>query len=106
MKPKLLNVILQVFIVVLCAWDAACTQFLIKINMTGEANPLMAPVIEMSGWTVVWAVKLGLGVVFACALPALVKSIWGRLLVATVYVAYSFIAIIHLGLLTFLHFPP
>lgn len=105
MKPKLLNVILQVFIIVLCAWDAACTQFLIKTNMTGEANPLMAPVIEMSGWTVVWAVKLGLGIVFAYALPALVKSTWGRLLVAMVYTAYSFIAVLHLGLISFLHFP-
>ena len=105
MRPKLLNVILQVFIIVLCAWDAACTQFLIKMNMTGEANPLMQPVIEMSGWTVVWAVKLGLGIVFAYALPSLVKSPWGRVLVAMVYTAYSFIAVVHLWLLSFLHFP-
>lgn len=100
-----LTFILQAFIIFLCAWDAACTQFIIKMGMTGEGNPLMAPVIDMSGWSAVWAIKLGLGCIFAFALPALIKSWWGRGLVSVVYLAYSFVAVIHLGLLLFLHFP-
>ncbi len=60
-----MNRILQVFIILLCAWDSACTQWLIDKNLSLEANPLMFNVIESYGWPLTWLVKLGLGVVFA-----------------------------------------
>lgn len=97
--------IFQAFIIILCAWDAAATQYIIQHGLTSEGNPLMDSVIFVHGWGQVWIIKLGLGCIFAYALPALIKSLWGRGLASIVYVAYCFVALLHLFLLTCLNFP-
>lgn len=87
--------ILQVSIVILCAWDAAFTQYLINHHLTDEGNPLMANVIDVYGWPLTWVIKLGLGFVFAYAVPGLIKSKLGKILMGLVYGSYLIIAVSH-----------
>ncbi len=87
--------ILQVLIVALCAWDCLSTQWIVDKNLSLEANPIMFNVIECYGWAPTWLVKIGLGLIFAWALPTIIKSLWGRILMSFVYVCYILIAILH-----------
>jgi len=89
----------QVLIVLLCVWDTIATQSIIAANMTGEGNPLMKTVIETSGWIPVWAIKIGLGSIFAAYIPILWERLWGKPLVIIVFFAYLFVAFLHIFIL-------
>lgn len=97
--------VLQAFIIFLCAWDAAATQYIINHGLTDEGNPLMNSVIAVHGWTQLWIIKLGLSIIFAYALPLLIESWWGKGLISVVYMAYCFVAFLHLFMLTYFNFP-
>ncbi len=91
--------ILQVLIVALCAWDTACTQYVIHHKITEEANPLMSNVIDVCGWPLMWVIKIGFGLMFAYSVPCLIKSKWGKVLMTLVYGGYSLLAVSHVILI-------
>ena len=89
----------QWLFMLLCVWDTFATQTILSCNITGEGNPLMDTVIKDSGWTVVWAIKIGFGSIFIYALPSLWKYLWGKVLVSIAYSTYLFVASVHLFIL-------
>lgn len=89
----------QTVFVLLCIWDTMATQTIVYSNIAGEWNPLMNSVIELNGWNVVWAIKIGLGLVFAWSMPKLWRFNWWKFLVVFVFLWYSVVSAIHLFLL-------
>ena len=89
----------KLLILLLCVWDTAATHCIVTTNITSEGNPLMDAVISEHGWGMVWLIKVGLGGIFVYAMPKLLKSLWGKILVSTSYVVYLSVAVVHIFLL-------